>query len=440
MKRIKLWLSIFIIAAMLFSLNACGRVEKLAPPENRTDAMVAGDGRVEIVLAVNDNVTRSFLPAAVSRFNKSSTKYKVVYGDYENESVLEAAIVSGKGPDIFVEEWYNSLPFSDFTYENLLPYLEADRECGVGVYENSLLNALVKNESVYWLPVFYEIVTFTAPERVVDASQRSITMEQAERAAKELGDNCYVFPGWLDKEVILSYIMHFALGKYIDYETGVCDFDSPGFIALLESCNRQVDHTIIDGGLDPEALERISLLKICRIMYVSCLSNKEYTDEPFVSWPDTKAGTGYRYVGFPNEDGNGSMFSPTQLVAVSSASENKEGAWEFISFILSEEIQSSEINYLPVNRRVLESQIQQGLEGKLKAPLGDTYTFVEIEREEADKFLDLLEHMEVVETLDPVIIPIIKDEAQSLFDGARTAQETAEIIQSRVSIYMGEQR
>lgn len=444
MKKIKRCLSLLITAAILLTLTACGGGENPLPPDNSADTGAADDGRTEIVLSIGRGSEWDVdsMSAAVNKFNRTNTKYKVVYGDYENESVLEASIVSGKGPDIFVNSGYNSLSFSDFTYENLLPYLEADKECGVGVYEESLLNALIKNESVYWLPVFYEIVTFIAPEHIVGTSQSGITMEQAERAAKELGDNCYVFPGWLDKDSILSYTMAFALGKYIDYETGVCNFDSPEFVALLENCNRQVDQGIINGEFNNEMLERTSLLGICRIMRTSCLSYGEdqFSPEYFNMSPVTYAGPGYKYVGFPNEDGNGSMFWPRLMVAISSASNNKEGAWEFISFILGDEVQSSEIDYLPVNRRTLEKQIELGLEGKLECSLGEYSIFVEIEQEEADKFFDLLEHMEMVEASSPVIIPIIRDEIQALYDGTKTAQEVAEIIQSRVSIYIAEKR
>lgn len=444
MKKVKRYLSLLITAAILFTLTACGSGENPLSPDNSADTGASDDGRTEIVLSIGKGSEWDVdsMSATVNKFNRTNTKYKVVYGDYENESVLEASIVSGKGPDIFVRSSYNSLSyhsFSDFTYENLMPYLEADEECGVGVYEESLLNALIKNGSVYWLPVFYEIVTFIAPEHIVGTSQRGITMEQAERAAKELGDNCYVFPGWLDKNGILSYTMAFALGKYIDYETGVCNFDSPEFVALLENCNRQVDQTIINGEFNNELLERTSLLGICRIMRTSSLS---YTDDPkspeyFNMDPVSCAGPGYKYVGFPNEGGNGSTFYPAQMVAISSASNNKEGAWEFISFILGDEVQSSEIDYLPVNRRTLEKQIELGLVGKLQT---ESFETVRITQKDADKLLRLIDETEYLSGRDQVIKSIIKDEAAAFFDGAKSAEETARVIQSRVSIYVAEQR
>ena len=67
--------------------------------------------------------------------------------------------------------------------------------------------------------------------------------------------------------------------------------------------------------------------------------------------------------------------------------------------------------------------------------LGDSLT-----REGGDALLELVEATEGTHVFDYTIESIIKEEAAAFFAGDKTAQETADLIQSRVSLYLGEQR
>lgn len=440
---------LLICAAVLLSFAACGgggqsggdgellSINSQKPDITESAATELGDGRREIVLSVSnfDDFDAVSLSAAVIKFNKRNTDYKVVYGDFENDSVLDASVVSGKGPDIFVENGFDGGTYSSFAYEDLLPLLEADAEYGRGVYEESLLNALAKDGKINWLPVFYNITTFTGPEDILSSGR--FTMEDAQARAAELGSNCYVFPEWVDRTQLLGHLVRFSAGKYVDWEAGTCDFNNPDFIALLDSCNGQVE-AINPGADNTELQERKSLLELCYIYSVAFLDgpNRTNMDDGYMGMM-TSAGSGYDYVGFPNEDSNGSMFNLGPVFAISASSKNKEGAWEFIRFVMSDEIQEMECYYIPVNHRTLEKQIELGIVGSLPK---DYSSFSKFDREEADKFLKLLAETEYVEGTDGTIMSIIREEAAALFHGAKTAAEVAETIQSRVSIYVAERK
>ena len=79
-------------------------------------------------------------------------------------------------------------------------------------------------------------------------------------------------------------------------------------------------------------------------------------------------------------------------------------------------------------------------------PVMDTYWFEDGEvqvgpltQEEYDAFMRLYESCNSIYSYDEAILNIIKEEIEPFFDGQKTAEETARLIQNRVSLYVAEQ-
>lgn len=406
---------------MIFALTACV-VPAPTPEKSVGENTAAPDAPTEIVLSCREADER--FNSMVTAFNKTSSEYKVVFKDFGDETALAAAVVSGSGPDIFVGYLNPPNEFGDFTFVDLLPLIEADAEYGGDFFFESLYSALTAEGHLYWLPTGFRVITFYAPESVVGDPGR-LTMTQAREKADLLEDDVYIFPGWMDRENLLSYMLDFFVSRYVDMSAGTCSFDSPDFTALLESCNDQIDH-IVEGQYNEEAMSRRSLLERYWARGVWNLEGLNLSAE-----------NDYSFVGFPNEGSNGSTFELGTLLAISAASDNKEGAWEFLRFVLSDEMQMGEYQFLPVSRRVVEKQIELGLAGELQT---ESFKTVQITQKDADKLLRLIDETEYLSGRDDVIKNIIRDEAAAFFDGAKSAEETARVIQSRVSIYVAEQR
>lgn len=60
-------------------------------------------------------------------------------------------------------------------------------------------------------------------------------------------------------------------------------------------------------------------------------------------------------------------------------------------------------------------------------------------REQADKLYELIDACDIVWNRDSTVTSIVEEELGPFFAGDRTARETAEMIQNRVSIYVAEQ-
>ena len=64
----------------------------------------------------------------------------------------------------------------------------------------------------------------------------------------------------------------------------------------------------------------------------------------------------------------------------------------------------------------------------------------ELSAEEVNTVLDFIKSVTDVATSETTIVNIIDDEAGAYYAGQKTAEEVADIIQSRVSIYLSETR
>ena len=403
MKKLVLYLTVFIL---LFA--ACA-------PKTITPADTHADSRTKLILATDSR--NAELTAIVSNFNANNPDYRVsivLYGTPEKpmENLL-TEIISGQGPDILA--FYSSLAtVNDNIYEDLLPYLDADPEYSRETIIPSLLNASIVDGKLSHLVFDFLIWTFVADERIV-GERTSITMEEAREFASSMGEGVPIFPAWMDSEIVLGYITAFSINSYIDPANGTCSFDNPDFVALLEA---SVTHT----GTPPEEI---------RYNEKELLSNFPFQNLELLQNLQNRYGTEYAFVGFPSSDACGSTIEVYNRFAISALSKQKDAAWLFLRSTLSAESQG-ESWYFTSTQAELDRRLAIALEG-------DPVTQFKIEPEEAEKFLTLLNSITVVGGgTNPVILDIIGTEAQSLFAGEKTAEEVAQIIQSRVSLVLSE--
>ena len=71
---------------------------------------------------------------------------------------------------------------------------------------------------------------------------------------------------------------------------------------------------------------------------------------------------------------------------------------------------------------------------------GWTYTFRAPTQEEIDAVLDMIRKARLVPGDDDEILKIIDEEAEAFFQGQKSAEETARVIQGRASMYASERQ
>ncbi|MDE6128247.1 MAG: extracellular solute-binding protein [Lachnospiraceae bacterium] len=147
-------------------------------------------------------------------------------------------------------------------------------------------------------------------------------------------------------------------------------------------------------------------------------------------------------VGYPSEEG---MVNWLQMssVAINANSAHKEGAWQFIRFLLDEENQAlvTQGFALPVN----EGPLKESVEEYLYDYYHNTYTSDgrHIIREPLpegieEKFWEGIANARSTSYRTEQILAIIEEEAELYFTGDKTVEEISAVIENRVKLYLAE--
>ena len=211
--------------------------------------------------------------------------------------------------------------------------------------------------------------------------------------------------------------------SFVDWASGKCSFDSPEFIKLLEFAGRIQDNSKnVFGG------ENLS--GTYAAAYETILSIYQITQ-----YRDYYHGN-LELLGLPSSSGEYHALKPEVKIGISSASGQKDGAWEFVRTLLTEEHQKS-CSMLPIHQGAFDTVMQAAIDGK------SIWTWLyengKATTEDAQVTRQLLSNAAYVVNDNQTLEQIILEEAREYFSGARNAKEAAERIQSRASLYINEQ-
>ena len=139
-----------------------------------------------------------------------------------------------------------------------------------------------------------------------------------------------------------------------------------------------------------------------------------------------------------------------RTLAINAASENKEGAWLFLSYLLQEEVQE-ELGTdalcfsFPVNRQAFDEAGNYWLTQHIghvlqmaEAPEWDIETDW-LTEEQLEDLNALFAKAVFFPWRTEEILSIIEEETALYFDGSKGMEETIDIIQNRVQLYLDEQ-
>ncbi len=148
-------------------------------------------------------------------------------------------------------------------------------------------------------------------------------------------------------------------------------------------------------------------------------------------------------VGMPMDydEGNGGVFRTDFTVSVNAQSEHHEVIWGFMKHLLDEEYQSDLKRSMPVHLGALEAELEQATHMvTASVPFGMGESQIgESNPEEMGKLRAYLEGIRTAYYFNQKVYDIMMEEIAMYLSGDCTAQAAAEMIQSRVTIYLSEQ-
>lgn len=367
-------------------------------------------------------------------YNRNNSRFYVELKDYSDGGLydsrtalnrLNTEIISGKYPDLI--SFSDMSPFAYIKKGYLFDMCELmDVDPDVTQDDIVILQQLKVNGGVYFMTGDFAIESRVGLfSDFGDVS--GWTLEKYLEVEKNAPTNMEIMYN-MTKPFFLRGISARYAEKAIDWETGSCDFDNEEFVAILEAAKR------IKETPEPTTMAQLNTTP----GYARLLEETLFTDAFWVSnvWSiasyEKRLGQEISVIGWPTPDGScGSDIYLNAPVGICSQTENVEGCWDFIKYILTG-TDASAFGMLPVYRHYLQNSIDNALR---EEPEGG----VQINQKDADRFMELLSTIETVGLYDQTALDIIEEEAAAFFAGDKTAEETAKIIQQRVSLYVAEQ-
>ncbi len=432
---------------------------------------------------------------AIVKFNRASNTHRIVVRDYSEYNTdddytagiqkLNTEMLSGKLPDMIDINTY-SMPIEQYAAKGFLTDLyeliDADADLSREDFVQPVLKALESADGkLYQLPQTFAVDTAIALDKVV-GEYDTWNLAAVKDAMTKLQDGATVFDVYRTKSDILSTCISRNIDAFVDWENGAAHFDSDEFKALLEFANSfpdTYDWENADEEDQDSAQNRMNAGKqLMSSFYVSCLEDILYQL------------TGYngkvKFVGYPSEDGTSNhAFQIDGAIAISSTCADKTAAWNFMKQFLNEEYQSSyNIWSFPINQAAFDAKLkemmteeyqtddngnpiripkvtyytdgngtmtgystgnggvavmQPSADGSVEMGENGEVNVYAMTQEQADEILGLINATTAVYVYDESILNIISDEAAAYFAGEKSLDDTANMIQSRVNLYVAEQ-
>ncbi len=385
----------------------------------------------------------------VAQFNRTNQVYQVrmdvaaegvEWEDYATQTSIELA--AGKGPDLLYGEVlgdYRQGILLKGGFADLRPYLERD-----GLNEEAYFPIAFcsygMGDEVYTVSIEIDAEGWMVKGEVLGEEETPDIQTLVEALAAWPEEGCFLS---CDEEDILRSFLEGSesLWGMIDWEQGTCDFSGDLFAKMLEAARR---YAVTEGQKRPS------------VAWQTYLSSFRYfcASEAHKRMGNVAAGTLF-------DDG---CFAKMRLkegvLAVNANSSHKEGAWEFISFLLGDSAQmamaSEGERRTPVSRAAFDKAVKLWLEAMVRegtVSIGTStfrngklsnnddwvsYAAKDVTEEWTERYRQAMEEVKPLPIRTEPVLEIICQEAASYFDGSKDRGQVAETIRNRVQLYLDE--
>lgn len=444
------------------------KILKLSPAGEVVEKYVLTYGALELDYDVKQKIIE---------FNRSQEEHRIAvktYGEWDNETgenlgiqKLDMDIVQGRGPDIIS---LNSLDVKKYAAKGLLADLEALMKEDGQYSKNDFLPGVIEygtlNGKLRTIIPQFSVESLVAKKSIV--GDRVAWTWQDMFALLEQYPESVAFAD-IQREDVLRNILRTCVYDFIDYETGMCKFDTPEFERLLEFCKpypATIDWDTYYEDYDWSVREQE--YKDGKILFQTAWISGPYDLAWSLDNLKNSFGGEVSYIGYPTSSGTGSVISANLELAIMEKSIYKDVAFDFIKTVI--EYDEDSYYQIPALKSALDTacekvmeQWEQSNEPIVDEPIVEKPTDDEPAIEEPvidDDFIGMpspewqepkltREEMESVKRFvmnvskrnagyDNEIIDIIVDESAAFFDGKKDIKETCKIIQSRVFLIVTE--
>lgn len=361
-------------------------------------------------------------PAEVERYAKQTT----------------TEVLSGKGADLYavsvvplpIEKYVNKKAFV-----NLEELIQRDNTFDPSLYEMNIIENSRMNDGIYTLPLQFNLeVLFGDAANIENAGvtidDKKWTWSDFAEISKELankGGHSVSMDNW-PPEQLLNNLVSDNYAKLVNGRTA--SFDSALFIDLLKQVKALYDDNIITS-------EVMGGSQKTNFLHSRILSPSDYLVRLSLYYENAKI---YQKPHSADQQ-SGVSFSVTRELAMNANSTVKGEAWNFMKFLMSEEMQSfPQLSDISINKAVNDKAIKDVVEKGINDP--KVGKVIKATEENLQPFKELVSEARLrnygYDDEHNMFSKIIAEEATAFFTGQKSAEATAELIQNRITTYLNE--
>jgi len=385
----------------------------------------------------------------VHEFNSQSTEYRIVVLDYSDNNITAALtrfsidMIAGKIPDIidFTYLDFRNLANSGFLADINI-WFDYDDNINRTNFHERVFELLEVEGNLYAVAPSFMITTCLAPASLVGTTP-GMTLERLMLYDVQFNDgNSLLQDLWAQAFIDMHTMV--SRRELIDFNMGTVHFETDSFIQVLDYANKlKYDETILtDDEYNP--------------FEINIRRGNDYISAVMINYLDQLyqielyAGKQITPVGFPVNDGVGSLMLPVSLFGIGEGAQNPSGAWAFLKFMLTT-MQNEMLYGIPVSRIIFDEWVNHSMNPPL---IGDNphlsnevfidgvlVELIPITQAQVNRTLDMIETLgDVLVDGDEVVMHVVAEEVGAFLRSNRSAEDTARVIQNRVQRYVDERQ
>lgn len=446
----------WMMMAILVLLTACSGNS----PSSAGEHSSSGDQKTVVIAVTGSN---RFLETAAQKFEDlhpdihieikeylampktdGGTTSAISQADMEKyvQTVTTQAL-SGKASDLID---MTNLPQDKFVSKNVLVNLydlmAQDSTFDKSRYYENILKSSQNGDGLYAMPFSFSPQFVAGKKSVLEKAGISIddktwTWGQFKNIAKKLqdqvGQDYVAFVNLLPNQLLADYIEK----NYSDLiQDGKANFDSELFRGMMNEIKSMYDEGILQAEFSydyDKALFSMTSLYNPAMDLINVLKE----DTQLFNRPTSNGQSG------------GGEYSSYFTLGLNSKSQVQQEAWEFLKFLLSDEMQSSpELpSGYPIHKGIVDKKFHEAKEKLLQGGTLEVSGFpVEVPDNLDMSMVDeriatmkqQLENASKKLTSDMKVFSIAMEEFEAFMNGQKTAEEVSKLIQNRVTTYLNE--
>ncbi|MBD5498600.1 MAG: extracellular solute-binding protein [Lachnospiraceae bacterium] len=370
------------------------------------------------------------LKQLVAQFNRENKEYHVFLEDsgeeysWDFQARNDMEIATGKGPDLIAADAVTDMRVlaEKGALENMEPYL-AQAGMNREDYHQETFQSQGMADGIYSAGYAMRVRSMYIRESFLDGNGQTdieVLLDNMESYDRQAVFNKMInyTPVYL-----LDYFFGMSDNFYgmVDWEGKTCDFSGELWEQILRVCGQ---YGLTERNMGWE--------EIAGFGYIYRFSD--------LAWYERELGPqGMALAGYPSEEGmvNGLWLDS---VAINADSANKEGAWQFIRFLLEEENQKL-VTDMPVHVGALEGSVEEYLYDYYNNTMTSDGGYIirpELPEGIEEKFWECLANAKPESYRTEQVLAIIEEEAELYFTGDKSIEEISAVIENRVKLYLAE--